>query len=40
MYELDHRDLVEAIDDRDAVAAAAVMRRHLLRIRAALLGDA
>lgn len=38
-YECDHRDLVDAIDDRDAVAAADVMRRHLLRIRGALLGD-
>ena len=39
-YEIDHRDLVDAIDDRDAEAAAAVMRRHLLRIRGALLGSA
>ena len=37
-YEQDHRDLVEAIADRHATEAAAVMRRHLLRIRAALLG--
>jgi DNA-binding FadR family transcriptional regulator len=37
-YERDHRALVDAIDDRDAEAAAAVMRRHLQRIRGALLG--
>jgi len=37
-YQLDHAELVAAIDDRDAEAAAAVMRRHLLRIRGALLG--
>ena len=37
-YEHDHRELVDAIDDRDATAAAAVMRRHLTRIRGALLG--
>jgi GntR family transcriptional regulator, uxu operon transcriptional repressor len=33
-----HQDLVDAIDDRDSEAAASVMRRHLLRIRGALLG--
>lgn len=38
-YQQDHSDLVAAIDDRDAEAAATVMRRHLLRIRGALLGD-
>jgi DNA-binding FadR family transcriptional regulator len=37
-YEGDHRDLVDALDDRDAAAAAVVMRRHLTRIRSALLG--
>ena len=37
-YERDHRELVDAIDDRDAAAATAVMRRHLTRIRGALLG--
>lgn len=37
-YQQDHADLVAAIDDRDAEAAATVMRRHLLRIRGALLG--
>ncbi len=37
-YETDHRELVDAIDDRDAEGAAAVMRRHLSRIRGALLG--
>jgi GntR family uxuAB operon transcriptional repressor len=37
-YEGDHRDLVAAIDDRDNDQAATVMRRHLQRIRGALLG--
>lgn len=37
-YQLDHHELVDAIDDRDGEAAATVMRRHLLRIRGALLG--
>ena len=37
-YEQDHRELVDAIADRHAAEAAAVMRRHLLRIRGALLG--
>ena len=37
-YEADHRELVAAIEDRDALRAAAVMRGHLGRIRTALLG--
>jgi DNA-binding FadR family transcriptional regulator len=37
-YELDHRELVDAIDDRHLDQAAAVMRRHLQRIRTALIG--
>lgn len=37
-YEADHRQLVDAIDDRDAEQAALVMTRHLQRIRTALLG--
>ncbi len=37
-YEHDHRELVTAIDDRDAAQAAVVMRRHLQRIRTVLLG--
>ena len=37
-YEHDHRELVDAIDDRDTAAAAGAMRRHLTRIRGALLG--
>jgi DNA-binding FadR family transcriptional regulator len=39
-YECDHRELVDAIDDRHAEAAAQVMRRHLVAIRDALLGTA
>jgi DNA-binding FadR family transcriptional regulator len=38
-YEGDHRELVAAIEDRDTAAATGVMRRHLQRIRGALLGD-
>ena len=37
-YEADHRQLVAAIEDRDAQRAAAVMRGHLGRIRTTLLG--
>jgi DNA-binding FadR family transcriptional regulator len=37
-YEQDHRELVDAIDDRHLERAAAIMRRHLQRIRAALIG--
>lgn len=37
-YEQDHRDLVDAIQDRDSSTAAAVMRRHLQRIESALIG--
>lgn len=37
-YEADHRQLVAAIEDRDAAGAAAIMRGHLGRIRSTLLG--
>jgi DNA-binding FadR family transcriptional regulator len=37
-YEQDHRELVDAIDDRHLDRAATVMRRHLQRIRTALIG--
>jgi DNA-binding FadR family transcriptional regulator len=37
-YQADHRQLVNAIDDRDPDRAALVMRQHLQRIRGALLG--
>jgi DNA-binding FadR family transcriptional regulator len=38
-YQADHQALVDAIEDRDAQQAAAIMRQHLGRIRAALLGS-
>lgn len=38
-YECDHRAIVDALEDRDGTAAADSMRRHLQRIRTALLGD-
>lgn len=37
-YEADHRNLVEALMERDSDAAQVVMRAHLRRIRSALLG--
>jgi DNA-binding FadR family transcriptional regulator len=37
-HEGDHRDLVAAIEDRDAAAAAEVMCRYLHRIRTVLFG--
>jgi len=38
-YRCDHRDVAEALAERHAEAAAEAMRRHLLRVRANILGD-
>ena len=38
-YKRDHRDIAAALTERHAEAAQAAMRRHLLRVRANILGE-
>ncbi len=38
-YKRDHRDIATALTERHAEAAQAAMRRHLLRVRANILGE-
>jgi DNA-binding FadR family transcriptional regulator len=38
-YKCDHRDIVMALAERHTEAAQAAMRRHLLRVRANILGE-
>jgi DNA-binding GntR family transcriptional regulator len=38
-YKCDHHDIVMALTERHTEAAQAAMRRHLLRVRANILGE-
>lgn len=38
-YKQDHREIVAAVTERNAEAAQAAMRRHLLRVRTYILGE-
>jgi DNA-binding GntR family transcriptional regulator len=38
MYQNEHRQILDAVAERDAVGAADAIRRHLVNVRAKMLG--
>jgi len=38
-YRAEHRSIVQALEHRNATAASAALRQHLLRVRVAMLGE-